>query len=221
MTRKPVQDASSYLPKSPTLPALKKAVQSCQACDLYRHAFRAVFGAGPPKAAILFIGEQPGNDEDLLGLPFVGPAGKLFDRALLEAGIDRAAVYVTNIVKHFKFEERGKRRLHKKPNASEVTACKPWLEAEISAVRPTMIVCLGATAAQAVLGGDYLLTKEHGNFTTHHWAPLVTATIHPSAILRAPNSTHRRKMYADFVSDLKSVLQKVAATFEKRESKKR
>src|SRR5437868_2486099 len=146
MTRKPVQDASSYLPKSKNLPALKKAAQNCQACDLYKHATQAVFGAGPPKAAIVFIGEQPGNEEDLQGLPFVGPAGKLFDRALQEAGIDRADVYVTNVVKHFKFEERGKRRIHKKPNASEITACRPWLEAEIRAVQPKVIVCLGATA---------------------------------------------------------------------------
>jgi len=209
MTGKRLQDASSYLPKSTSLPALKKAAQSCQACDLYRHATQAVFGAGPSRAAIVFIGEQPGNDEDLQGLPFVGPAGKLFDRALVEAGIDRADVYVTNVVKHFKFEERGKRRIHKKPNASEITACEPWLEAEISAIRPKIIVCLGATAAQAVLGGDYRLTKERGTFTPHDWAPQVTATVHPSAILRAPDPERRSQMYADFVTDLKRVIQKV------------
>jgi DNA polymerase len=209
MNRKPLQDASSYLPKSTSLSALKDAAQSCQACDLYRNATQAVFGEGPPRATIVFIGEQPGNEEDLQGLPFVGPAGKLFDRALVEAGIDRADVYVTNVVKHFKFEERGKRRIHKKPNASEVTACKPWLEAEISAVQPKMIVCLGATATQAVLGSDYRLTKERGTFTSHEWAPQVTATIHPSAILRAPDPERRSQMYADFVTDLKRVLQKL------------
>jgi len=209
MSRKPVQDATSYLPKSRTLSALSKAAQSCQACDLYRHATQAVFGAGSSQATIVFIGEQPGNEEDLQGLPFVGPAGKLFDRALIEAGIDRADVYVTNVVKHFKFDERGKRRIHKKPNASEVTACKPWLEAEISTVQPKMIVCLGATAAQAVLGGDYRLTKERGKFTSHDWAPQVTATVHPSAILRAPDPERRSQMYADFVADLKSARQKL------------
>ena len=207
MIRKPAQDASSYLPESASLSALNKAAQSCQACDLYRHATQSVFGAGPTRATIVFIGEQPGNEEDLEGLPFVGPAGKLFDRALVEAGIKRADVYVTNVVKHFKFEERGKRRIHKKPNASEITACKPWLEAEIAAIRPKIIVCLGATAAQAVLGGDYRLTKERGTFTPHDWASQVTATIHPSAILRAPDPERRNQMYADFVTDLKRVLQ--------------
>jgi len=206
MTRRPIQDASSYLPKFGSLRALKDAAQSCQACDLYRYATQAVFGAGPSRAAIVFIGEQPGNDEDLQGLPFVGPAGKLFDRALVEAGIDRADVYVTNVVKHFKFEERGKRRIHKKPNATEITACKPWLEAEIVAIRPKIIMCLGATAAQAVLGGDYRLTRERGRFTPHDWAPKVTATVHPSAILRAPDAQKRTQMYADFVSDLKRVV---------------
>jgi len=209
MTRKPVQDATSYLPKSKSLPVLKKAARSCEACDLYRHATQAVFGAGPSRAIIVFIGEQPGNEEDLQGVPFVGPAGKVFDRALAEAGIDRADVYVTNVVKHFKFEERGKRRIHKKPNAAEITACRPWLEAEISAVQPKMIVCLGATAAQAVLGGDYRLTKERGVFSAHDWAPQVTATTHPSAILRAPDAEKRSQMYADFVSDLKNALQKL------------
>jgi DNA polymerase len=209
MTRKPAQDASSYLPKSKSLAALKDAAQRCQACDLYRHATQAVFGSGPSRATIVFIGEQPGNEEDLQGVPFVGPAGKLFDRALVEAGIDRADVYVTNVVKHFKFEERGKRRIHKKPNASEITACRPWLEAEISEIQPKMIVCLGATAAQAVLGGEYRLTKERGTFTAHEWAPQVTATTHPSAILRAPDPERRDQMYKEFVSDLKNVLQKL------------
>jgi uracil-DNA glycosylase len=166
-------------------------------------------GAGPASARIVFVGEQPGNDEDLQGLPFVGPAGKLLDRALVEAGIDRTEVYLTNVVKHFKFEERGKRRIHKKPNASEVDACRPWLEAEMTRIKPQMIVCLGATAAQAILGRAYRLTKERGTFTPHEWAPYVTATIHPSAILRAPDEEDRHRQYQEFVADLRHIKSKL------------
>lgn len=209
MPRRPVPDASSYLPASKSVTALRKAAQDCKACDLYRHATQAVFGAGPARATIVFIGEQPGNEEDLQGLPFVGPAGKLLDRALMEAGIDRAEIYLTNVVKHFKFEERGKRRIHKKPNATEITACHPWLEAEILTIRPKIIVCLGATAAQALLGSTYRLTAERGTFKTHEWAPHVTATLHPSAILRAPDADARHKLYVDLVADLKGVLRKL------------
>jgi DNA polymerase len=175
------------------------------------HATQAVPGSGPRSASIVFIGEQPGNDEDLQGLPFVGPAGKLLDRALAEAGIDRATVYVTNVVKHFKFEERGKRRIHKKPNTGEIDACRPWLEAEISLIKPRIIVCLGATAAQSLLGSAYRLTKEHGKFATHAWAPHVTATIHPSAVLRAPDEEQRHQQYQSLVADLKQVKRKLIA----------
>jgi DNA polymerase len=166
-------------------------------------------GSGPASASIVFVGEQPGNDEDLQGLPFVGPAGKLLDRALADAGIDRAEIYVTNVVKHFKFEERGKRRIHKKPNASEIEACQPWLEAEMSLIKPKIIVCLGATAAQALLGSTYRLTKERGAFTTHQWAPNVTATMHPSAILRTPDEVDRHQQYDELVADLKGVKKKL------------
>ena len=197
-------------PAPRTLPALQTAVRRCKACDLYLNATQAVPGLGPRAASVVFIGEQPGNEEDLQGLPFVGPAGKLLDRALGEVGIDRATVYVTNVVKHFKFEERGKRRIHKKPNAAEINACRPWLEAEISLIKPRVIVCLGATAAKSLLGSAYRLTKEHGKFTTHAWAPYVTATIHPSAVLRAPDEEQRHQQYHGLVADLKQVKRKLS-----------
>jgi uracil-DNA glycosylase family protein len=202
-------DASPYLPKSRTLPALRKAVQACEGCDLYKNATQAVFGAGPVSASIILIGEQPGNDEDLKGAPFVGPAGKLLDRALVDAGMDRDEVYVTNAVKHFKFEERGKRRIHKKPNTSEVDACQPWLEAEMLLIKPKIIVCLGATAAQAIFGRSYRLTRERGKFLEHAWAPHATATFHPSAILRAPDEEQRHQQYQEFVADLKLIKKKL------------
>jgi uracil-DNA glycosylase len=203
------KDASPYLPASKTLPSLRKAVQACEGCDLYRNATQAVFGAGPVSASIVFVGEQPGNDEDIRGLPFVGPAGKLLDRALIDAGIDRDEVYVTNVVKHFKFEECGKRRIHKKPNTSEVDVCKPWLEAEVLVVKPKIIVCLGATAAQAILGRAYRLTQQRGKFVEHIWAPYTTATYHPSAILRAPDEEQRHRQYQELVADLKLVKKKL------------
>ncbi len=152
----------------------------------------------------MLIGEQPGNDEDLDGRPFVGPAGKLLDRALIEAGIDRTEVYVTNAVKHFKWEPRGKRRIHKKPNSAEIAACRPWLEAEIAVVRPEVIICMGATAAQSLLGRDFRVTQHRGEFIESPLAPSVTATIHPSAILRAPDEETRRIEFANFVADLKN-----------------
>jgi len=174
------------------------------------HATQAVPGSGLGGARVVFIGEQPGNEEDLQGLPFVGPAGKLLDRALGAADIDRATVYVTNVVKHFKFEERGKRRIHKKPNSAEIDACRPWLEAEISLIKPRIIVCLGATAAQSLLGSAYRLTREHGKFITHAWAPYITATIHPSAVLRAPDKEQRHQQYQGLVADLKRVKRKLS-----------
>jgi uracil-DNA glycosylase len=209
MTRDRIEDASRYLPERRSLKTLRTAAQKCRACELYRNATQAVMGAGPAGADIVFIGEQPGNDEDLQGLPFVGPAGKLLDRALLEAGIDRTEVYLTNVVKHFKFEERGKRRIHKKPNTTEVEACHPWLQAEIALIKPKMIVCLGATAAQALLGSSYRLTRERGTFTRHAWAPSVTATVHPSAILRAPDEDDRHRQYQEFVADLRRIKKKL------------
>jgi DNA polymerase len=201
----PAIGAAEFIPERKTLPVLRGAVQDCRGCGLYRDATQAVFGEGSQSSVIFFIGEQPGDEEDRLGHPFVGPAGRLFDRALQEAGIDRSAVYITNAVKHFKFEERGKRRIHKKPAASEVSACRPWLEAEIALIRPKIIVCLGATAAQSVFGADYRVTKERGQFVEHPWAPQATSTIHPSAILRAPNEEQRRTEYQRFVADLKKV----------------
>lgn len=197
--------ADPWIPQHPTLPVLHTAVQSCQGCDLYLNATQAVFGEGPRGARIIMIGEQPGNDEDLEGRPFVGPAGKILDRALADSSIDRSQVYVTNAVKHFKFEERGKRRLHKKPSSAEVFACRPWLEAEIHAVGPEVIVCLGATASLTMLGNKFRLTKERGVPVPHPWAGQVVATIHPSAILRMPDPTERHAEYTRFVEDLSSV----------------
>jgi DNA polymerase len=183
---------------------LRGVIQQCKGCDLYRHATQAVMGEGPSKARVMFVGEQPGNDEDLKGRPFVGPAGRILERALSDAGIPRETVYVTNAVKHFKFEERGKRRIHKKPNAAEVSACMPWLAAEMLAVKPEIVVCLGATAAQALLGRDYRLTKERGTFRSRAAGPKITSTIHPSAVLRAPDED-RAATYEGLVADLRKV----------------
>jgi uracil-DNA glycosylase len=204
MSRPRQKSAADFLPGRKTLPLLKDALQGCRGCELYRHATQAVPGEGPQSSIIVFVGEQPGNDEDLQGRPFVGPAGRLFERALDEAGINRSAVYITNAVKHFKFEERGKRRIHKKPSASESTACRPWLEAELAVIHPKVVVCLGATAAQSIFGRDYRLTKERGQFVKHQWAPQATSTIHPSAILRAPDD-QRTLEYQRFVEDLKKI----------------
>jgi uracil-DNA glycosylase len=197
--------AAEYIPVHATPRILRQAVQHCHGCHLYSRATQAVFGEGPSSAQIVFIGEQPGDEEDRQGHPFVGPSGKLLDRALAEAGIDRSLVYVTNAVKHFKFEERGKRRLHKKPSGLEIRACRPWLEAEINLIQPRIIVCLGASAAQSIFGGTYRLTKERGLFVQNSWAPHVTSTVHPSAILRAPDDQQRHLEYERFVSDLKKV----------------
>ena len=199
----PTTMTAAYLPTRRTLPLLRAAVQTCKGCDLYLNATQAVFGEGPRTARMAFVGEQPGNEEDIQGHPFVGPAGGILDRALTDASIERAEVYVTNAVKHFKFEERGKRRLHQKPRLGEVRACQPWLEAEMELVKPRVIVCLGATAAQALLGSKFRLTKERGIPFQHPWAPHVVATIHPSAILRAPDSMQRHAEYSRFVEDLK------------------
>lgn len=197
--------AADYLPARPTLTALKKAAAECKACDLWKRGTQTVFGEGSRRAKVLFIGEQPGNEEDLTGKPFVGPAGRLFNSALEEAGIDRSQTYVTNVVKHFKWEPRGKRRIHKKPNTQEIAACHPWLEAEIALVKPKVIVALGATAAQTLLGPKFRVTKQRGEFFESNLAPYIMATVHPSSILRAPDDETRRLEMRLFVEDLKKL----------------
>ena len=191
-----------FLPRRHDLSSLREAATRCQGCDLYQHATQVVFGEGRAHAPILLVGEQPGDREDQQGKPFVGPAGQLLDKCLESAGINRAEVYVTNAVKHFKWEPRGKTRLHKKPNSLEIAACRPWLEAEISAVGPLLVVCLGATAAQALLGTQFRLTKHRGELFPTRYGP-VTATIHPSAILRMPEPDAREAETASLVADLR------------------
>jgi uracil-DNA glycosylase len=203
----PTKTASAPLPAILTLPNLQRASRTCQACDLYKNATQTVFGEGPTKAQVMFIGEQPGDQEDKMGHPFVGPAGRLLDEALVEAGIDRSEVYVTNVVKHFKWAaaQRGKRRIHKKPRQSEIEACRPWLDAELKVVKPQVLVCLGASAAQAILGKDFRVTRDRGKLIPSDLAPQVVATTHPSSILRAPDSEERHRQREAFVRDLKKV----------------
>jgi uracil-DNA glycosylase family protein len=201
----PTRSAAGFLPPKRTLPALIEASKDCRGCDLYEHATQTVFGEGPAGADIMLIGEQPGDHEDREGHPFVGPAGRLLDHALEAAGIDRAQVYVTNAVKHFKFEPRGKRRIHKKPNAEEIRACNPWLEAELDAVKPTVVVCLGATTAQAVIGRTFKVTQHRGEFVDTPLDPLVTATVHPSSILRSADDRTRAAETDAFIRDLRTV----------------
>ena len=207
--------AEPFVPERRTLPALREAVQGCRGCDLYRNATQAVFGEGARHAEVLFVGEQPGDKEDLAGKPFVGPAGQLLDRALGEAGIDRSQTYVTNAVKHFKWQARGKRRIHQKPNWSEVTACRPWLDAELDAVQPSVVVCLGATAAQSLLGRDFRITQNRGKLLDSDLAEHVTATIHPSAILRQDEASRHAEFVA-FVDDLRVVARLLGATAARR-----
>ena len=197
--------AEPFLPERITLPAMKKAVQGCRGCPLYKNATQAVFGEGPVHAKVIFIGEQPGDQEDLTGKPFVGPAGKLLDEVLEEVGIDRSEVYVTNAVKHFKWEPRGTRRIHSKPNSREMAACKPWLSAEFQAIKPQMVICLGATAAQDLFGSKFKITKERGKIMEDTGiAPMVMATVHPSSILRAPDHDAREQARKDFTADLET-----------------
>jgi len=205
MRNKPTGDAAKLIPDRPTIATLREAATDCQACDLFVRGTQTVFGEGLQKAELMLVGEQPGDQEDLTGHPFVGPAGKLLDRALEAAGIDRAAVYVTNVVKHFKWEPRGKRRIHQKPNAAEIAACRPWLDAEIQVVKPRAIVCLGATAAQALLGRQFKVSVHRGAFVPSPLAPLVLATVHPSSILRAPDEDARRDEMRRFTDDLRVV----------------
>jgi len=204
-SRSPEISAADFMPEQLTLPSLKAAAADCKGCDLWKKGTQTVFGEGKRRATALFVGEQPGNEEDLTGKPFVGPAGRMFDSALEEAGIDRQQTYVTNVVKHFKWEPRGKRRIHKKPNSQEINACRPWLEAEIAVVKPKVIVALGATAAQALLGAQFRVTKNRGEFLESTLAPYIMATVHPSSILRAPDDETRRLEYRRFVDDLKKL----------------
>jgi DNA polymerase len=201
----PARSAADFLPPKRTLSALVEASKGCRGCDLYANATQTVFGEGPSGADIMLIGEQPGDREDRDGHPFVGPAGRLLDHALEAAGIDRTNVYVTNAVKHFKFEPRGKRRIHKKPNAEEIRACNPWLRAELDTVKPKVVVCLGATAAQAVIGRTFKVTQHRGEFVDTPLEPLVTATVHPSSILRSPDDTTRAAETEALVRDLRVV----------------
>jgi DNA polymerase len=203
------RSAAPFVPKTTSVKALNAAAHACRGCDLYKAATQVVFGAGPRTAQVMFVGEQPGDQEDRQGEPFVGPAGALLDKALAEAGIRRDRVYVTNAVKHFKWEPRGKRRIHKKPRASEIKACRPWLEAELRAVKPAILVCLGATAAQSVLGASFKLMQQRGQVHASAMAPKVVATIHPSAVLRAPDSEGRREAYDMLVGDLRVVASEI------------
>ena len=202
--------AAPFVPAHPNLKRLQEAAKTCEGCPLYERATQTVFGEGPTSARIIFVGEQPGDQEDLQGKPFIGPAGRLLDKALEEAEIDRKIVYVTNAVKHFKWEPRGKRRIHKKPSALEINACHPWLEAEMDVVQPDVVVALGATAAQSLLGAKFRVTKDRGVFFPHEQAKWVMATVHPSSLLRAPDPEKRHEEYAMFVADLRRIREKVA-----------
>lgn len=197
-----------FLPDELSYRALKAASMECRGCDLYKNATQTVFGEGQIGSGVIFVGEQPGDEEDLTGRPFVGPAGRLFDKALAEAGIDREKIYLTNTVKHFKWKPKGKRRIHEKPNASEINACDPWLRSEIALIKPRILVCLGATAAQALLGKQFRVTQMRGQWLDSPLAQKTIATIHPSAILRTPDDL-RDKAYADFVSDLVTIAEEI------------
>lgn len=203
--RKEQTTARIYIPERPTLRKLKEAAEHCKACELYKLGTQTVFGEGKLKARVMLVGEQPGNDEDLAGEPFVGPAGKLLDKALVVAGIEREDAYVSNVVKHFKWEPKGKLRLHKKPSGREVGACLPWLEEEIALIKPEILVLLGATAAQALLGKDFKVTKERGKIFSSSFAESTMATVHPSSILRQRTSEDREREFELFVKDLKVV----------------
>jgi DNA polymerase len=206
MTQQSLLDetAAPLVPARPSLTKLRGAAADCKACPLWKTGTQTVFGEGSPKAEVMFVGEQPGDQEDKAGKPFVGPAGRLLDQAMEEAGIDRSLAYVTNVVKHFKWQARGKRRIHQKPNWSEIAACHPWLEAELAVVKPRVLVCLGATAAQALLGRQFRVTRQRGEPVDSELAPVVLATVHPSSILRADEEDRETELAA-FVSDLKVV----------------
>jgi len=214
MRKRIEKTAAPLIPPEPTIPKLREAAMTCRACELWKRGTQTVFGEGRSKARVMLVGEQPGDQEDIQGRPFVGPAGKILDKALEEAGINRDEVYVTNAVKHFKWEPRGKRRIHKKPNSMEITACKPWIEAEIDVIKPDVIVCLGATAAQALLGREFRVSTQRGTWVSSPLAPFVMATVHPSSLLREPDEVTRRLETKRFIQDLKLVreaLEKEAA----------
>jgi uracil-DNA glycosylase len=195
-----------------SLADLWQAAQECRGCDIWERATQAVLGEGGTGAEVMFVGEQPGNREDIEGHPFVGPAGKLLDQALEQAGIDRARFYITNLVKHFNSTPRGKLRIHKKPNAQQINACRPWLDAEIARVRPKAIVCLGATAAQALIGREFRVSTQRGEILRSALAPMITATVHPSSILRAPDDESRHREMRQFVDDLKQIARHLPAS---------
>src|SRR5436309_10979986 len=205
------RSAADFLPEKLTLPTLKEAAADCRGCDLYKHATQTVFGEGPGKAAVMLVGEVPGDQEDRQGRPFVGPAGRILADALAEVGIARETVYVTNAVKHFKWEPQGKRRKHKKPNAAELAACKPWLQAELNAIRPKVVVCLGLTAAQSIFGRAVRLGDVRGTLHKTSLADDVFATVHPSSILRHPEKEQRDEEYRKFVSDLRLVRERLSS----------
>jgi uracil-DNA glycosylase len=208
--------ARDFLPETRTLASLRGAAAGCRGCPLYERATQTVFGDGPAKAPLLLVGEQPGNEEDQQGRAFVGPAGKLLDRALEEAGIERRDAYVTNVVKHFKWVPSGRRRLHQKPNAREIGACLPWLEEELRLVRPEVLVCLGATAAQALLGRAFRVSAQRGERIESSLAPYVTATVHPSSILRARSDEDRARQMQSFIDDLRKVADVLRANGRRR-----
>jgi uracil-DNA glycosylase len=203
---KPGQPVADLLPDRPSLPKVRETAAGCKACDLYARGTQTVFGEGPKMASVMLVGEQPGDAEDVAGRPFVGPAGRLLDRALEQAGIDRSTVYLTNVVKHFKWEPRGKRRIHAKPNAAEIGACRPWLDTEIALVKPRVLICLGATAAQALLGRGFKVSQQRGAPVESPLAPVVGATVHPSSVLRAPDDESRRDAMRRLVEDLKRIV---------------
>jgi len=198
------RSAADFLPRRLTLAGLKRAAAACRGCELYRNATQTVFGEGPQRAALVLIGEQPGDQEDIAGHPFVGPAGRLLDRALTQAGVPRDAVYVTNAVKHFKWTARGKRRLHQRPREGEIDACRPWLEAELRVLKPAAVVCLGATAARAVFGRTIRIKDVRGRSTASPLHARTVVTVHPSSLLRVLDGRERERAFADFVTDLGS-----------------
>ncbi|HEY2800572.1 MAG TPA: UdgX family uracil-DNA binding protein [Chthoniobacterales bacterium] len=212
-TRIAVSDGEEWrrapAPETSSLTTLREAAAHCTACPLYKNSTQTVFGEGGKHSALMLLGEQPGDQEDLAGKPFVGPAGQLLDRALEEAGIDRNTVYVTNAVKHFKWGPRGKRRIHQKPSSRDIAACRPWLEAELRIVRPGVLVCLGATASKALFGSSFRVTRERGKVLASELAPRVVTTVHPSSLLRQPDEESRHREYALFVQDLGVALRAV------------
>ena len=206
MAERQETSAAKWVPETQDLRTLQDAARACQGCELYKRATQVVFGEGPRDAKLVMIGEQPGDEEDRKGHPFVGPAGRVLDKAIREAGLEREKIYVTNAVKHFKFEQRGKRRIHRKPSAAEVRACRPWLQAELALIEPEITVCLGVTAVQSLLGPGFRLTEQRGIFFPHPWAKQVVATVHPSAILRA--SERYEEEYQRFLHDMRLIANK-------------